>query len=74
MNGAIEIEFESGPEYVILPIHEYRASGPVFRVEDTAGTHLLSAADVRGSWNAWVGELICNDQIVSAPPAGITIY
>jgi hypothetical protein len=53
--------------YVVLPIHEYRASGPVFSVPDDTsnGTHLLSADDVRGSWNGWVRDLVRDDQILT---------
>jgi len=75
MNGAIAIQFvESGTRYVILPIKEYRRSGAVFMVGDVNGTHILSAADIRGSWNAWVGELIDDEQIVDVVPDGMEVF
>jgi excisionase family DNA binding protein len=75
--GAIEMQWSDGTTgYVILDINEFRNSGPVFEVYDTEerGRHLLSAADVRGNWNAWVGELIDDERIVNAVPDGIETY
>lgn len=81
MTGAIKMNWNDGSSsYILLPIHEFRSSGPVFAVPAgytppfNSGTHLLSAADVRGSWNGWVGELVRDDQIVDVAPDGVEIY
>jgi hypothetical protein len=80
IQGAVEIELVYGEDaktqYIILPIHEFRNSGPVFAVSDDTsnGTHLLSAGDIRGSWNGWVADLIRHDQIVDTPPNGVEVY
>lgn len=69
--GAIEMELVFGEDverrYIILPIHEYRNDGPRFRIEDPdmRGAHLMKAADVRGSWNAWVADLVPNERILT---------
>jgi hypothetical protein len=73
--GAVEITLEDGVWFVILPIHEVGNRTTIFRVEDPGRdvAHLLSAADVRGSWS-WVGELVTDEQLVREVPDGVEIY
>jgi hypothetical protein len=77
VQGAIKLQYtDNTTVYIILEIQEFRNSGPVFTVydPDQRGTHLLSAADVRTNWNAWIGELVNIDRIVNVPPSGLEIY
>jgi len=61
--GAVAVPHGNSSFYAVLPIHEYRNSGAVFAVVDNSGTHLLTAADIRGSWDAWVSDLVPDDRI-----------
>lgn len=51
----IKINFKKGGTKVVeLPKpYEYRKTTPVFALTDKDGTNLLTAAQIRGNWNAW---------------------
>ena len=51
----IKINFKKGGAKVVeLPKpYEYRKSEPVFALTDQDGTNLMTAAQIRGNWNAW---------------------
>lgn len=58
---AVEVILERGPAYVVLGQYDHGKVGiPMGR-----DTRLVTPGDVRSLWDAWIGELISDDRLLT---------
>lgn len=58
---AVEIKLETGTYYIPLSTFDH---GKVLVPADN-GAHVLSPADIRANWDAWVADLVDEDQLLT---------
>lgn len=59
---AVEIKLETGTYYIPLSTFDH---GKVL-IPESNGAHVLSPADIRANWDAWVSDLVGEGQLLTA--------
>lgn len=58
---AVEIKLETGTYYIPLSTFDH---GKVL-IPESNGAHVLSPADIRANWDAWVADLVDEGQLLT---------
>lgn len=70
--AAVKLNLKTGTKYIELEIYEYRKTTPVFKVHaDGQADNLLTASQIRASWNAWVRNDLRNHELKTSTTLAI---